>query len=121
MRHYWIGTAVAVTLATGCRHDQPGVPSLRQTRQQIGRWTYDDAVAVLGTPVASRELGDHSRVADWVVARRVYPRIAFGLADPRPGSQAAGETIVPEQEAPILRRLEFDGAGRLVQAFEVRQ
>jgi hypothetical protein len=109
---------VAALLAAGCQYRDPGAPRLSDVRSAIGKMTYAEAVKAMGAPRSRHEFHDGSVTAEWVVGRRVTPRVSFGLPVPDNAAESDGQTLVDRKSRPVVRRMEFGPDGRLVSVRE---
>lgn len=103
-----LALAVFVMLASGC-----ATTPKPDWNQRIGAYTYDDAVRELGPSVASSQLQDGTRVADWFL--KYGSRVSFGLGSGAyTGGSSIGveQTISPPPKAHFLR-LTFGPDGKL--------
>lgn len=106
----------------GCAYRDPNVPSLSEIRRKQDGLTYAEAVRLMGgEPKTKHTLHDGSIVAEWVVGRKKTPRVAFGLSAPDRPVETEGQTLIDEDGRPIIRRLTFDSAGRLILVSEQSQ
>lgn len=82
--------------------------------QRIGQYTFDQAVLELGPPVASTQLEDGTRVAEWFL--KPGPQISFGLGTGFGGGGGAvgvGQSVALPTPGQYLR-LVFGTDNRLV-------
>jgi hypothetical protein len=104
----WPLLAVFVMFTSGC-----ATTPKPDWNQRVGAYTYDDAARELGPSVASSQLQDGTRVAEWFL--KYGSQISFGLGT---GSYAGGgsvgvaQTISPPPKAHFLR-LTFGPDGKL--------
>jgi hypothetical protein len=84
--------------------------------RRVGNYTYELALADLGTPDYSTALSNGGLVADWVTREGHPGTLAFG-APPYSGPPSAWESPVPQTVPPTPNyhlRLTFDRDQRLV-------
>lgn len=113
---------MALFLVTGTALLLNGCASTKKVNwnSRVGSYTYDQAVAELGSPDKQAKTSSGQTVADWIKRRLGGSSISFGTGFyGRNGGVAVGQSVGSGYQDSVTR-LTFDTDGKLISWFENR-